>query len=122
MLLSARTEHPSTDIIRLVCEASSRPASAITWDAVMSGISREPLENGTDESYSIGSSVDLEAVPPVSSSYLEYDPDEVDFSNPDCFIDNGFEVMRVRTFAEASSASTPTSNSEFIEFKVFSCR
>ncbi len=93
-------ETRSNDINRFVCEASSNPPSAINWDAVMSG-NRELLESGVNPSYSISSSVDLEASPPVSNSYLEYIPDEVDFRTPECFISNGFDTMRVRMFEDS---------------------
>lgn len=79
-----------------ICEASSNPPSAIRWTGQIPDSPRERFRlDDTSSGYTISSSVDLEAIPPVTISQLEYEPSEVDFSNPDCFIENGFDTVLV---------------------------
>ena len=47
------------------------------------------------EDYLITNNVKFDVSPPVINSTLEYDPVLVDFSNPDCIIENEFERIRV---------------------------
>ncbi len=105
-------EFRSEGVTRFTCNAASDPPSSITWDARISDSTREDLDDGTNPNYSISGSVDVEAMPPITVSYLEYNPNNVDFTVPDCFIRNGFDTLRVRnpSFTEVTPGP-PTSKS-----------
>ncbi len=104
-LLRAHREMSSNEL-EFTCEATSNPPSTIRWLAQMSNNSREPLDE-TDSDYTISSATNLETSPPVTTGELEYNPNEVDFSSPECLIENGFDTVRVRnpSFTDVTDTS-----------------
>lgn len=104
----------SSDELTLTCEAASNPPSTVCWTAQISG-NRERLDN-TSSDYSITSSMNLEAMPPVTIGELEYEPSEVDFTNPECIIENPFDSVRVRnpSFVEDNNSTTVNGEESFL--------
>ena len=80
------------DEMILVCEASGEPAPTITWDVQVSG-TRSPLLTTSNNSYDISQQVNGNTV----VSRLSFDPQDVNFTRPECLIKNGIDKLRVRS-------------------------
>ena len=115
-LISATMEMMSTELV-LTCEAAGIPTPMIYWDARLSG-SRMRLSPPSDN-YEIIQDVDEDNTN-IVRSILSYVPEDVDFIRPECFIENGVEMLRVQNadFQMVMVQTTAMTMGEMIGYNV----